>query len=91
MKRNSGAMEEKLSLFYNAECLFAAGTEEILDFNLINPCRNFSIKIKRVSNPSDTTYILNNLKRATCPGRKSLLSYGAKYFVFQCSIQKNKD
>jgi hypothetical protein len=28
MKRNSGAIEEKLSLFYNAECLFAAGTDQ---------------------------------------------------------------
>jgi hypothetical protein len=79
MKRNSGAIEEELSLFYNAECLFAAGTEiKILDLNSINPCRNFSIKIKRVSNPSITTYILSNLKRATCPARKFLLSYGAE-------------
>lgn len=56
MKRNSGAIEEKLSLLYNAECLFAAGDEDIHDFNLINPRRNFSIKIKRVPNPSNTTY-----------------------------------
>ena len=36
MKRNSGAIEETLPLFYNAECVFAAGAEKILDSNLIN-------------------------------------------------------
>jgi len=88
MKRSSGATEETLPLFYNAECVFAAGTEKILDFNLINPYRYFSIKIKRVSNPSNTTYILNNLKRTTCAGKKFLLSYGREYFVFQCANQR---
>jgi len=78
MKRNSGAIEGKLLLFYNAEYLSAAGTEKILDFNLISPCRNFCIKIKRVSYTSNKTFILNNLKRATCPGKKFLLSYGAE-------------
>lgn len=60
MKRNSGAIEEKLSLLYNAECLFAAANEDDPDFDLINPHRNFSIKIKRVPNPSNTTYIVSN-------------------------------
>jgi hypothetical protein len=91
MKRNSGAIEEKLSFLYNAEYLFETGTEKILDYNLINPCRNFSTKTKRASNPSNTTYILNNLKRATCPGRSFILSHGAEYFVFQCAVQKNND